>query len=65
MGNHLRIGGLKNGDQPYAFKDYLDEVKIYKGELTQNEISTIYNYEKVGKDYNGNIRNSVNCTQTI
>ncbi len=61
--NKLRIGGVKNSDQPYAFKDYLDEVKIFKGELTQQRIIEIYNNEKVGKNWDGANREDVVCEE--
>lgn len=57
----LRIGGIKNSDQPYAFKDFLDEVKIYNRELSLAEISSIYDNERIGKSWDGTTRQALNC----
>ena len=40
-----RIGGWRNNDS-YRFIGYLDELKIYKGELNATTIASIYNSEK-------------------
>lgn len=63
--NELRIGGMKNADQPYAFKDYMDEVKIYNGKLTTAQISSIYNNELAGKRWDGTSPVGLMCTNTV
>ena len=52
-----RIGGWRNSDN-FRFKSYLDELKIYKGEVNATEIANIYNGESTA------IRNII-CAQPI
>ncbi len=45
------------------FEGTLDEIKIFNKTLSQNDITTIYENESNGKDFNGTQRASVVCTQ--
>ncbi len=61
---NARIGGWR-ANTGYRFKSYLDEFKIYKGEIGTSEITTIYANELAGKNYDGTIRNTPLCGQAI
>ncbi|CAA6813516.1 MAG: Unknown protein [uncultured Sulfurovum sp.] len=39
------------GHPHYHFKDYMDEVKIFSGELDENTIQKMYDNEKAGKNW--------------
>ena len=47
------------------FAGYLDEVKIWNRALSDTEITTIYNNEKAGKNFDGTDRAPVECNATI
>jgi hypothetical protein len=59
-----KIGGTTS-DNTNKFYGYLDELKIYFGEVNQNDIQTIYNYEKSGLTYKGLIRDPIICALPI
>jgi hypothetical protein len=52
-----RIGGWKRNNH-YRFKGYLDELKIYKGEVNATTIASIYNSEK-------DLIRTITCAQAI
>lgn len=52
-----RIGGWKRNNY-YRFKGYLDELKIYKGEVNATTIASIYNSEK-------DLIRTITCAQAI
>ncbi len=69
-GNHgnvgdMTIGGDNQADNTtssyYPVKANIDEVKLYNGVLTKDEIENIYKNEKEGKNYDGNERESKEC----
>jgi len=57
----ISIGGKTDTTPGYYFEDYIDEVKIFQGELSSSKIDDIYNYEKDGKNYDGTTRDPVFC----
>ncbi|HIP60931.1 MAG TPA: LamG domain-containing protein, partial [Sulfurovum sp.] len=58
----LHIGGsVDAGDGNHYYKDFIDEVKIYKGGLTDEEIRVIYDNEKAHKNADGAERDPVKC----
>ncbi len=44
---------------------YVDEVKIFDKSLSVSEIGTIYDNEKVGKNYDGTARASLHCRPSL
>jgi fibro-slime domain-containing protein len=59
ISKHLFIGSSSDGN--YDFKALIDEVKIYNGLLTQDEIQNIYDNDKKGANINGELRESMSC----
>jgi hypothetical protein len=57
----VKIGSLYSSS--YSFKGNIDEVKIWESALTEDEISTGYNFENSGKNWDGTDRASPLCTQ--
>ncbi|CAA6826142.1 MAG: internalin, putative [uncultured Sulfurovum sp.] len=49
------------GHPHYHFKDYMDEIKIYNGELNSTKVSQIYTNELAGRNWDGTSRLSTNC----
>jgi hypothetical protein len=58
--DHNYIGRTVWGDQ-YEFKGKMDEVKIVNRPLSSEEINIIFNNENGGKNYNGTVREAVDC----
>lgn len=50
---------------PQGFRAPLDEFIVFDGALTADEISSIYNYQNTGNNYDGGARTSVQCAQLI
>ena len=50
---------------PQGFRAPLDEFIVFDGALTAEEISSIYNYQNTGNNYDGGARTSVQCAQLI
>ena len=48
-----------------AFEGKLDEFKIYDKKLSASDISTIYNNEQAGNNYDGNPRDAVSCSPLL
>ncbi|CAA6821665.1 MAG: Conserved repeat domain protein [uncultured Sulfurovum sp.] len=59
--SRLSIGGKTDTTPRYHFRDYIDEVKIFTGELNENKIQEIYNNEKSGKNWDSTDRASIIC----
>ena len=54
----LQIGQWAYATAPRNFKGYLDEIKIFDRALSASEITTFYNNENTGKNYDGSTRMS-------
>jgi MSHA biogenesis protein MshQ len=52
-------------DSGQSFEGKLDEFIIFDGALTADEITTIYNHQNNGKNYDGSSRDTVSCTSVI
>jgi MSHA biogenesis protein MshQ len=48
-------------DPDQSFEGYIDELMIYDGKLTSAEISTLYDRQSNGKNYDGITRDTVSC----
>ncbi|BCD68680.1 LamG domain-containing protein [Nitratiruptor sp. YY09-18] len=59
--SNLYIGNLYSGNTYKVFKGEIDEVKIWKGALNDDEIKNIFDNEKEGKNYDGSERNCIKC----
>jgi len=59
----LRIAYDDSGDA--TLKGSIDEVKVWNRALSAAEVTTIYNNEVSGKNYNGATRSSVTCEANI
>ncbi len=61
----LTIGGENKKDNTTSSADQshanIDEVKLYNGVLTKDEIEDIYQNEKEGKNYDGSARETQEC----
>ena len=61
----LTIGGENKKDNTTSSADQshanIDEVKLYNGVLTKDEIDDIYMNEKAGKNYDGSARETQEC----
>jgi len=57
---NARIGGWRKHSR-YQFIGRVDEVKIWNRELIKEEIESIYNNEKSGRNYNGSNRRCPLC----
>ena len=44
--------GMRNSSEDLAFKGYLDEVKLFNGTLTDNDVKRIYEHENTGNNWN-------------
>ncbi|MBL0709858.1 MAG: hypothetical protein JJV99_02410 [Colwellia sp.] len=56
-------GGNFSAEQ--SFEGELDEFKIFSLKLSDSNISNIYDNEKSAKNYDGNTREAVNCTDSF
>jgi MSHA biogenesis protein MshQ len=55
------FGGSFTSEQSYV--GLLDEFKVYSSQLSDTDITAIYDYEFAGKNFNGVERASVTCSQ--
>jgi hypothetical protein len=58
--SELHIGG-----KYYMSNMYIDEVKLYNGVITADEIKEIYNNEHIGKNWDGTTREPVICQEPM
>ena len=59
--NPLQIGKFYTNDNALYFDGLIDEVKIFDKALPANQVQTIYNNEKDGKNYDGSARTCLVC----
>jgi MSHA biogenesis protein MshQ len=52
-----------NGLNPQGFRSPLDEFIVFNGALSANDITEIYDYQNLSKNYDGSIRQASACKQ--
>ncbi len=50
-----------NSANPQGFRAPIDEFMVFNGSLTSNEVSSIYNNQLVGRNYDGGTRETTSC----